>query len=134
MNRVPEPPANARISASGATWLSEEGVVIAVAYPQPLHTLDDAIENSRINEELAGDIKRPFIIDLTKVTAMSREARAYYARPETKKFLTAVAIITESNLGRLVANFFIGLAKPALPTKMFNNYNEALEWVLQYKS
>jgi len=133
MNKIPEPPANARVSTSGLTWLSDDGIIIAIANPQPLHTLENAIENTRINQELAGDVKRPFIIDLTKVTAMSREARAYYAGPEPRKSLTAVALITESNIGRLVANFFIGLTKPVLPTKLFNSYNEALEWVLKYK-
>ncbi len=125
------PPPHALHSSSGLTWLDEDGIIMAVGAPQELHTLEHAMENHEINMKLAGGIKRPFLIDMTRVKSMSNEARKFYAGPEPQKILTAVALLTQSNFGKLVANFFIGLAKPALPTRMFTDLQEARSWLLQ---
>lgn len=63
---------------------------------------------------------------------MSREARAYYAGTEPKKYITAVAILTKSSVGKAVANFFLSLTKPSLPTRMFTDFDEARKWLLQF--
>ncbi len=134
MKDILTPPPNASLSRSGYTWLNEDGIIIALATAHEVHSLEDAIENTRINEALAAGIRRPFLIDLTKVKTMSREARAFYAGPEPQKSITAVALLTGSNIGKMVANFFIGLAKPTLPTRMFTNIEEAYNWAKQHKS
>jgi hypothetical protein len=126
------PPPNAIASSSGLTWIDANGVIIAQAYPHELHTLEHALENQRVNEMLAGGIRRPFLIDMTKVKSMSKEARAFYAGPEPAKILKAVALLTKSNFGRLVANFFISLTTPSIPTRMFLSYAEAYEWLAQF--
>ena len=119
-------------SSTGLTWLNENGIIIAVANEHETHTLKDAEENNRVTIILAQDIRRPFLIDMTKVKSMSREARAFYAGPEPMKALTAVAILTNSNMGKLVANFFLGLTKPQLPTRLFTDADAAIQWLSQY--
>ncbi len=126
------PPANAVSTATGFTWLDSSGIIIAVANEQELHTLKDAEENTRINIQLAQGIRRPFLINMTKLKSMSREARAFYAGPEPAKALLAVAILTTSNIGNLVANFFLRLTRPSVPTRLFTDADEAMEWLSQY--
>lgn len=127
------PPSHAIVTSSGHTWLDDDGIIIAVGSDHQLHTLDHAIENTRTNAKLVGSIKRPFLIDMNKVKSMSREAREYYAGPEPKKSITAVAILTSSSVGKAVANFFLLLTKPSVPTRMFTDFDEAKAWLLQYK-
>ena len=127
------PPAHALRSATGLTWLDDSGIIIAVANPHDIHTLKDAEENQRIISLLAGDIKRPFLIDISNVKSMSREARAFYAGPEPPKTITAVAIVTNSNIGNLVGNFFISLTSPRVPTRMFSDPIQAQNWLQQFK-
>jgi hypothetical protein len=127
------PPANAISTMSGYTWLDHDGIIIAVSTSHQLHTLEHAIENTKINTRLAGSLQRPFLIDMSKVKSMSREAREYYAGPEPVKSITAVAILINSSVGKAVANFFLLLTKPSLPTRMFTDYEEAKAWLLQYK-
>lgn len=126
------PPKNATNSSTGLTWLDKSGIIIAVANEHELHTLKDAQENHAITMALSHGIRRPFLIDMTKVKSMSREARAFYAGPEPSKALNAVAIVTHSNIGKLVANFFLGLTKPQLPTRLFTNTDSAIKWLLPY--
>lgn len=125
-------PENAIVSASGITWLDSSGIIIAIGKDHAIHTLAHALENHRVNVELAGGIRRPFLIDMTDVKSMSHEARTFYAGPEPPKVITAVAIITNSTLSKLVANFFMTLGKPVLPTRMFTSIEEATEWLSQY--
>jgi hypothetical protein len=137
LNRMKEitPPPHAVKSDTGLTWLDEErNVVIAIASPHELHSLDQAIENHRIISGLVLGVRRPFLIDMSKVKSMSREAREFYAGPVPTQSLLATAIVTNSNIGKIVANFFIGLTKPSMPTRMFTDYETALEWLEQYKN
>jgi len=69
---------------------------------------------------------------MTKVKSMSREARAFYAGPETASVISAIAILTYSAVGKIVANFFLSLSKPILPTRLFTDYDEAQQWLMQF--
>lgn len=128
-----EIPHHAVSSASGLTWLDDSGIIIAVGRNHAIHTLEHALENQRVNEILANGVRRPFLIDMTDVKSMSHEARAFYAGPEPPKVITAVAILTNSNIGKVVANLFMTLTHPVLPTKMFTSFELAKEWLMQYK-
>jgi hypothetical protein len=127
------PPSHAEITSSGQVWLDEDGIIIAVGSSHQLHTLEHAVENTNVNARLVGNVRRPFLIDMNKVKSMSREAREYYAGPEPKKVITAVAILTNSSVGKAVANFFLLLTKPSVPTRMFTDFDEAKSWLMQYK-
>lgn len=128
-----QPPKNAVESSSGYTWLDDDGLIIAVASSHQLHTLEHALENHKINMELAAGKPRPFLIDMSLTKSMSKDARAFYAGSEPTKAITAVAILTQSNLGKTVANFFLKLTKQTLPTQMFTDYHEAKIWLSKFK-
>ncbi len=125
-------PPNAVLSATGATWLDDTGIIFAVGSNHAIHTLEHARENHRVNTELAQGTRRPFLIDMTDVKAMTQDARAFYAGPEPQKVLTAVAIVTSSAIGATVANLFLTMSRPVLPTKMFTDMEEAKKWLRQF--
>lgn len=97
-----------------------------------MHTLDNARESIAATAKLAGDKHYPVLVDMSNVRAMSREARAYYAGPEPPKYNNAVAMVTQSNFGRIVANFFMSLTTQRIPTRMFNNVEDAEKWLMQF--
>jgi hypothetical protein len=130
---IPVPPPHAIRSASGFTWLDDDGILVAVSTPQNLHTLENAEENHRINVLLAAGKRRPFLIDMSHVKTMSRDARAFYAGTEPKDAITAVALLTQSAVSKVVANFFLRLTPPALPTRMFTDFAEAKNWLMQFR-
>lgn len=66
-----------------------------------------------------------------------------YARPSRKedrdeaaellaKVVKAMAMVSRSPLGRMIANLFFGLKPPPYPVKMFSDEKEAKEWLRQY--
>lgn len=126
-------PPNAVLSSSGATWLNESGIIVAVGRNHAIHTLEHAEEVHRVNMGLAAGVRRPLLIDMTDVKSMSHEARMFYAGPTPAGALTAVAILTTSYIGKMVANAFISLTHPILPTRLFTHYEEALKWLLQFR-
>lgn len=126
------PPPNAIMAPSGPTWLSEDGIMITINNKHTIHNIDDAIENLRITHLVAGDKARPLLVDMTYVKTMDRDAREEYMKPGNEKYVSAVALLTKSNMGRVVANIFMNFQKHLVPVKMFNDPVKAKEWLMQY--
>lgn len=112
--------------------LDDQGFVWAAALPGSTHDLDDARENVRTAIEISGGAKVPHLIDMRLIRNQTREARAYYAGPETAEAISAVALLIGSPLSRAIANFFLGLNKPMMPTRLFTSEEEAIDWLLQH--
>jgi hypothetical protein len=66
------------------------------------------------------------------IKSITREARAYYAGPDTAKVSTACALVVKSPMAKAVGNFFMGLNQSMVPTRLFNSEAQALEWLQQY--
>jgi len=72
------------------------------------------------------------LIDARNVKSITKEARDYLASAEGTRYVTAAGLLLESYLGKIMGNFFLQINKPSLPTKMFSNKKEAIEWLTQY--
>ncbi len=75
-----------------------------------------------------GDSSKPLIIDVNGLVSLDGQSRDYWATAESMKHLSSVAIITNKKFQVLLANFFILFSKPAVPTRLFSNYEDALNW------
>ncbi len=111
--------------------LLDDGIVKAICI-----TGDETIEKAR---ELIETIKKitenktsPLLVDMRQQKSISREARQFYSRKETMDTVTALALIVESAISKVLANFFLGLNKPPYPTRLFTVEAEAIEWLKGY--
>jgi hypothetical protein len=73
------------------------------------------------------------IVDTTATYDSTPEARNFYAESDYSKYRYADAFIVNSLPMRLLVNFFIAFNKPKIPSKMFNNEENALEWINSLK-
>jgi len=112
-------------------WL-EDGIVRVVLFTGCEQTLADAQENIRSFEALSAGKRYPTVIDYRPMKSMERAARAYYAGPDTARVVKAAALIVASPVSRIIGTFFLGLNKPLIPTRIFNNEEDALAWVRDY--
>jgi len=48
------------------------------------------------------------------------------------RYIKAIAMVSDSALGKMLANLFFTLKKQPYPTKMFTNEQDAKEWLMQY--
>ena len=109
-------------------WLDDEGFARMETRDDAQVTIEDAREVIRASETLIQGKQRPVLSDITKLRSISREARSITSRTAVERY-TAAAIVVGSPISRAIGNFFIGLHKPAIPTRLFSSVEEGLAWL-----
>lgn len=94
--------------------------------------LNHVIANKEAREKLQQGKKMLILGDIRKVWHVSKAAQDYLASKEVTDLNIAMAILTNSLMTVLLANFFIKFKKPATPTKMFKNEAKAVKWLLSF--
>ncbi len=109
--------------------LDPRGFVRATSDPLAELTLTDAIASVEVVAELSG-VRVPVLVDMTKVKSMSREAREYFGGAEAARSVSAVAIIIDGPVSRMLGTFFLRANVKAMPHRLFSDEKSALEWLL----
>jgi hypoxanthine phosphoribosyltransferase len=112
-------------------WFDDNGIVYSVIKDIPTQTLEETVKNIEDFEKVIGDKKVCMVIDVTNSGETSREIRDYVAK-EFPKFVKAIAMISKSALGKMLANLFFTIRTQPYPTKMFTEEEEAKKWIEQY--
>ena len=113
--------------------LGDDGIVRTTMQPGVFELeLADAREVIHAVGSLCGGVRRPALVDLRELRSMSRDCRKYFAGPETASVETAVALLVGSPIARAIGNFFMGLNKPLMPTRLFTSEDDALVWLRGY--
>lgn len=68
------------------------------------------------------------IVLMDRVGHQTKEARRVYQALADPSLFTLFGLVSSSVFGRAVASVFMGLARPAVPTRMFGSLAQALEW------
>jgi hypothetical protein len=68
------------------------------------------------------------MILVDQVAAQDASSRRVWAEKEEPGLRLCLALVCASPLARAIGSFFIGLNRPAVPTKMFKTFGEALSW------
>jgi hypothetical protein len=113
--------------------MGSDGIARTKVKPGSEVKIEDAKENSVIVNGLVSENNFPLIVDTTQIVSMTKEARDYFAIHKRDSKVIGIAIIRNSSLGNMVANFFIGLNKPTVPVKLFNHESDAIKWCDQFK-
>ncbi len=111
------------------TWMGEDGIARTKVKPGSEVKLEHAQENSIVVNSFYVDVKFPLLIDARGIKSMTREARNFFTTNGRKTNTLAFAIIIDSSVSKVVGNFFLGISKPIVPTKLFLNEINALEWL-----
>lgn len=113
-------------------WLGEDGIVRIIHLPNAEVTLADAQETMAAYMKLYKGKRLPLFVDTKTIRSLSREARLHYASEQAQAVANAVAIIVGTPVSKVLGNFYLGLNKPLLPTRLFTSDDEALEWLKGY--
>jgi hypothetical protein len=124
-----EPPKNAIEITAFWTWMGDDKICRTVTKPQAIISLPEAKENSAAVNGFFVDKKYPLLIDARQVKQMSVEARKHFSTNGRDTKINAFAVIVKSPLSRVIGNFFMGLNKPQVPAKLFDNETEAIDWL-----
>ncbi len=78
--------------------------------------------------ELSGDKIYPALTDITNMPPHDKDVRSYFAN-EGSHNATANAIVVSNSISKVLANFFLTLNKPIVPTKIFTEPSKAAKWL-----
>jgi hypothetical protein len=95
--------------------------------------LDDAVEIAKIATELTQNTSVIVLADARLHCSITSEARKYFAEHSVKNRFTAVAVLSDSLPVRILLNFYVNIDRPDVPTKLFSNETEALEWLNSFR-
>jgi hypothetical protein len=123
------PPANAIEINTFFTWMGEDGICRTVTKPMAEIDLEDAIENTIVVTGLYAGKKFPLLVDSRNIKSMTREARQHFSTNGRETKLTSFAILVKSPLSKVIGNFFMGLNKPQVPARLFDNESDAIDWL-----
>ncbi|HSZ25769.1 MAG TPA: hypothetical protein VK766_08635 [Cytophagaceae bacterium] len=110
-------------------YIEIRGHYIYVRYkPNTLLDLDAAKKILQDAVDFSGDKIYPALTDIREMPAHSKEVRDYFAI-EGSETTFANAIIVSSSFSRILANFFLTLNKPKIPTRIFSDSAKAAKWL-----
>jgi hypothetical protein len=120
------------ITRTAKVRLGEDGIFRVIVLPKVEMTLADAKESIATVLKISKGKKLPLLVDSRNIKSMEREARVYYAGEEGRKSVSACALLIGSPVSRVIGNFFMGLNKPLVPTRLFTSETEAIEWLRRF--
>ncbi len=114
------------------TWMGDDGICRTKTKPQAEITLKEAMENSIAVNSFYKNKKFPLLVDARDVKTMAKEARKHFSTNGRETKITCMAIMVRSPLSRVVGNFFMGLNKPIVPARLFDDEQDAVDWLKNY--
>ena len=69
------------------------------------------------------------IVRMDRLFSQDAASRQVYAEGMKPELFFGAALVVPSPLSRAIGSFFIGLSKPAIPTRLFKSTSEALAWL-----
>jgi len=95
--------------------------------------LPDMIEINNAIEKIANGKKHGVLTVGGKYTSFSQDVIKNSNLPENFTYTIADAFVIISMHQRLLANFYIQVIKPPVPTKYFENTEDAIKWLYTFK-
>ncbi|WP_317897296.1 DUF7793 family protein [Aurantibacillus circumpalustris] len=126
------PPENATEITAFWTWMGEDGICRTKTKPMAEISIKEAIENSAAVSSYYTDKKFPLLIDARNIKYMEREARKHFSTNGRDIKINCFAIMVKSPLSRMIGNFFMGLNKPFIPARLFDEEDKAIKWLKEY--
>lgn len=117
------------ITKSGKVWI-EDGIIRSKVSIKDEYTIEHAMEDAEAFRKLAEKIadKKLLLVEPGNIFKISLKTRSYQAT-EGPKIVNKLAMVVDNPVARVIASFFLGLSKMAIPTKIFDTVAEAVKWL-----
>lgn len=118
-------------TTTATIYKDHNGVVHVVIRAGARMDYYDALDHYLVIKNLSGNAPVLKLIDSRKGWSIHAKARKFLAGKEVKEKTIARAILMSSTIKTALINFFTELHKPEVPTKVFTDYEEAYNWLLE---
>ena len=111
------------------TWMGDDGICRTLVKDQAEVTMKEARENSEaVRSYDQGGSKYPLIVFAQNIKSITKEARDFLSIRGRQSPVCSIAIIVKSPLSRVIGNFFIGMNRAGVPSKLFTDEEAAVKW------
>ena len=110
----------------------ENGILQCDVFPNAEITIEEGKKIMEASFKLSNGKKLPILADMRRIKSMPRESRIYLSGEEATKTASALAVLIETSISKIIGNFILGLNKPTYPVKMFNSKQKAIEWLKEF--
>lgn len=102
--------------------------VVHLDWAEGLH-VDEAVARAAIRSvnALNGPEQRPLLVRIVGAAGVSRRARVAFAEPSSA---SRVALLGNSPVEQMMANFVLKVLAPPVPTRFFTSEADAMQWLL----
>tara|TARA_B100000809_G_scaffold630_2_gene701 strand:+ start:1943 stop:2338 length:396 start_codon:yes stop_codon:yes gene_type:complete len=126
---LPEEILKKATSDVGILVLRKDDIITFEPKPEKTEqTLDSMKEDFEVFKQWSKEKKYGFLVDSRRFSKFDYACRVY-AQKNCSQFSNKYAIIISSGISSFIGNIFMYLNKPDLPTKLFSNKADALDWL-----
>jgi len=111
-------------------WFDEFGILCAVS-KKVTRTIEKQKANYALIREITGN-KRVCLLADNTVTYIQDEKTREYSATEMPELFKAMAVISNTIMGKAAAHLFLYFHGQPVPIKSFDQEKEAREWLKQY--
>lgn len=117
----------------GNVKLLENLIIKIVLYENSTIGLEESRELNNAIGKLCNYTQALILIIAENGTQINNEARIFSASQEGLKYTIADAFVVDNLAHKLIANFYLKINKPAKPSKLFSNEQDAIVWLISHK-
>lgn len=109
----------------------EDGIIHLHYKDGILNLSDSTIIFKLIRENCPWEVS-PILASGNTFSALDKESRVFWGSPEVTKHCSAIAMITNTLAMKLLANFYIKMSKPSVPTTFLSSEEECVRWLKNF--
>lgn len=122
------------VRTKGAEIIFREDLILQINYDEIFLTLEDSKNIFKVTRENCPWDKSPVYLTGGGFTNQDAESRKYHGSEEVTKHCSAIAFLSDSLAQRIMANFFMTVIRPKVPTKAFSSEQSAIEWLKKFET
>lgn len=111
-------------------WFDDDGILCGRSKDFP-RTLQNQRQTYDLIRKISGNKKVCYLSEVTRIQAPDKETREFVVA-ESSNLFKAVAVISDSFVGRMIANILFNMRRQPYPVKMFSNEDDAKKWLKQF--
>jgi hypothetical protein len=107
----------------------DDGIVEVICGEDVRYEVEDLFEMHAASSRLVSKQRMPTLFMVGKNTSISQDAMKYGATEEATALSAAEAYVIQSIPQKILANFYLRIHKPPVPTRFFDDRKEAEAWL-----
>lgn len=114
----------------GVYWFDGTGILYCQS-KSPKRTVENIKANALMIQRITNNERACLLIFLTSSPIPDKETQRY-VKEQLPKIYKAMAMVSDSGVGKIIMNVLFSLKKPPIPMKTFSDEPAARNWLKQY--